>query len=479
AVIQCNVRDITERRRTEAELREKKHFLQRIAEVTPNILQVFDLAERRSLFTNDNLASQLGFAHEEIQAMGSGVAQTLMHPDDLPRFEAHLAAVRALGDGEVARFEHRMRDRAGQWHWFLSHDAVFARDAKGDVREIIGAASNITEQKNAEEALRNTAQRMALATEASSIGIWERNVRTNRIRWDAQMFRIYGVPPTDDGFVSYETWRSAVHPEDAAHNEVVLNATVRRNGRSAREFRILRADTGECRTIQSVETMRANPGGEPEWMVGTNVDITERKQAERHIQLLMGEVNHRAKNLLSVVQAIARQTALTGDSATFTTRLSDRIQALAAGHDLLVRNRWEGVEVSELVHSQLAHFAGLIDTRVSMNGPPLRLSPSAAQGIGMALHEMGTNAAKYGALSNTTGTVHISWDRKLEPEPVFSMQWVEDGGPEVAPPSHQGFGRSVIERTVEASIDGKVDVEYLKSGFVWKLSAPISTVVEA
>ena len=202
-------------------------------------------------------------------------------------------------------------------------------------------------------------------------------------------------------------------------------------------------------------------------------DITERRRGEEHVKLLMAEVNHRAKNLLAVVQAFAHQTAKYGDPSTFTERLSDRIDGLAAGQDLLVKNQWLGVEVADLVEVQLSHFKDLIGTRVLIEGPShLTLNMSAAQGIGMALHELATNAAKYGALSNLDGQVRIAWQITAAAKPTFSISWLEDGGPAVTTPTRTGFGQIVIGRMAEAAVEGRAEIVFRESGLSWNLCAP-------
>jgi PAS domain S-box-containing protein len=202
-------------------------------------------------------------------------------------------------------------------------------------------------------------------------------------------------------------------------------------------------------------------------------DITERRRTESHVKLLMAEVNHRAKNLLAVVEAVAYQTARHGDPATFVGRLGDRIAGLAAGQDLLVRNQWQGVDVADLVDAQLAHFKDIIGTRVMLNGPPARLTAQAAQGIGMALHELATNSAKYGALSNGTGQVQIGWQVTGGVKPDFSMSWLEDGGPPVTMPTRRGFGQTVIGRMAETAVQGVAEINFHAHGISWNLSAPV------
>ena len=203
-------------------------------------------------------------------------------------------------------------------------------------------------------------------------------------------------------------------------------------------------------------------------------DITERRQSEAHVKLLMAEVNHRAKNMLAVVQAVAYQTAKSGDPTTLADRLSGRIGGLAAGQDLLVQSQWQGVGMADLVAAQLAPFKDLIGTRILPDGPLALLTPEAAQGIGMALHELATNAAKYGALSNREGVVRIVWRITAKPEPRFLISWLEEGGPTVAPTGRKGFGQIVIGRMAEAAVQGVATITYEPGGLSWHLTAPLA-----
>jgi two-component sensor histidine kinase len=188
----------------------------------------------------------------------------------------------------------------------------------------------------------------------------------------------------------------------------------------------------------------------------------------------MREMNHRAKNMLGLVQAIARQTA-TRNPEDFIERFSERIQALSANQELLIRDEWKGVETEDLVRAQLAPFADLIGTRIAAQGPKLRLKAAGAQAIGLALHELATNAGKYGALSTDTGRVDVCWATDGD---IFTMSWVERGGPPVSAPKRQGFGTIVMEAMVESSVDGTVDLDYAPSGLTWRLTCPAENTLE-
>jgi two-component sensor histidine kinase len=209
-------------------------------------------------------------------------------------------------------------------------------------------------------------------------------------------------------------------------------------------------------------------------VAGTAQDVTERREHEEKEHLLMCEINHRAKNMLSVVDSIAHQTA-TRNPEDFITRFSERIQALSANQDLLVRNEWNGVDVKDLVHAQLAHFADLIGSRIVVHGPELRMKAASAQAIGLALHELATNAGKYGALSTEKGRVDISWEIDGN---TFAMSWTEHDGPPVSAPKRHGFGTIVMGAMTERSVDGVIDLDYAPSGLTWRLTCPAENALE-
>ena len=207
-------------------------------------------------------------------------------------------------------------------------------------------------------------------------------------------------------------------------------------------------------------------------------DITDRKRSEEHIRLLLSEVNHRSKNMLSVVSAIARQTKAPSPEE-FVRRFSDRVHALAASHDLLAKSEWHSIAVSELLRAQLAHFGGLIGRRIILDGPPLDLSVAGAQCIGMVIHELATNAAKHGALSNQEGSVEIAWELENgTADERFTISWIERGGPPVMAPAHRGYGSTVIKSMAELSLDGQVQLDYAASGLSWRLMCPTPRILD-
>jgi two-component sensor histidine kinase/PAS domain-containing protein len=207
-------------------------------------------------------------------------------------------------------------------------------------------------------------------------------------------------------------------------------------------------------------------------------DISERKQREADAQLIVDEISHRSKNMLGIVEVIARQTANAGTDE-FLSSFGNRIRAMAASHDLLVRNAWGMVSVSDLVRSQLLPFADLVGKRISLAGPTLSLTPVTTKSLGMALHELATNAAKYGALSNAEGRVEVEWAEETDGagNARFALAWRESGGPPVAPPARKGFGSKVTTWMVEANTGGKVAVDYAAEGLVWRFEAAAAGVL--
>lgn len=210
------------------------------------------------------------------------------------------------------------------------------------------------------------------------------------------------------------------------------------------------------------------------------LDLTERREREAQQIFIMRELNHRTKNLLTVIRSIAGQIARTGSGwDDFRDRFNNRLTALAGAHDLLVDSNWRGAELHHLVRSQFSQFHDLSSGQISSSGQDINLSPRAAQAIGMGLYELMTNAAKYGALSTPHGRIEVTWDIVTEGgEALFQMHWREIGGPPVQEPTHQGFGHIVIAEMTSRSLQGEVAYTFPPDGVEWRLTAPLDAVAE-
>lgn len=206
------------------------------------------------------------------------------------------------------------------------------------------------------------------------------------------------------------------------------------------------------------------------------VDISKRKEDEAHLRLLLRELTHRSKNLLAVIQAMARQTARhAGSMDGFLNQFSGRLQSLAAAHDLLVRESWHGASMGELIRAQLVAYLDDEGERVSMSGPTIALKPEAAQSLGLALHELAANAARFGALSADRGRVVIAWERERMPRgDALVVDWREEGGPQVKARRKRGFGTAVIERNLALALAADVSLDFDPTGVHCRIVIPAS-----
>ena len=228
--------------------------------------------------------------------------------------------------------------------------------------------------------------------------------------------------------------------------------------------------------VLHIEPLR-NDAGDIVGLTCASVDITERKEGEAHLRLLMRELTHRSKNLLAVIQAMARQTARhAGSIDGFLDQFSARLQALAASHDLLVRESWHGASLREIVQAQLAGYMGGSEGRVEIDGDPVALKPEAAQNLGLALHELAVNAAKFGALSVSGGRVSIDWSRH---DNAIDLNWRERNGPKVKARRKRGFGSMVIERNLARALDAKVEMTFGPDGLHCHIVIPAGQILPA
>lgn len=225
-------------------------------------------------------------------------------------------------------------------------------------------------------------------------------------------------------------------------------------------------------------TPSRNEQGEITGIVCAALDITDAKQQESHLRVLLLELAHRSKNLLAVVQGIANQTAQGADGlGDFQRRFSGRLLSLSRAHDILTDQNWRGAGMRELIRSQVLLFAGLAASQVSYEGDAVYLRPSAAQHMGLALYELTTNALKYGALSNLEGRVTIHWhaDDAGNPEDdKLTFCWLERDGPHVPQPEKRNFGRILLEEVVPLSVQGHAELQFMPTGIRYDLVMPAS-----
>jgi PAS domain S-box-containing protein len=388
-----------------------------------------------------------------------------LHPED------EAAATAALRERDEWHGENIHVTRDGR-ELNVESSVTVTRQHDGRRTGLLAVIRDATERKQHEQKVLVSEIRYRRLFETAHDGILILDPDTCKII-DANpyMTRILGYP--HDQLVGKELFEIGLLSDEAASQEMVRKLKLESQVRY--EDLPLESQDGRHQEVEVVANLY-DEGDRP--VIQFNIrDITERRRSEEHVKLLIAEVNHRAKNLLALVQAVTQLTSKYGDPTTFAARLSDRIDGLAAGQDLLVRNQWQGVEVSELVMAQLAHFKDLIGTRVLIEGPRVRLTTASAQGIGMALHELATNAAKYGALSNLKGEVRIAWQVTAGHGSEFAMSWLEDGGPKVTEPVRQGFGQIVIGRMAQAAVKGTAEITFRENGVAWNLSTPVENAL--
>lgn len=326
---------------------------------------------------------------------------------------------------------------------------------------------DVTERVLAESELRLSRERLDLAVGAHAIGIFDWDLRSGATSWSPEMEAIFGLEPGEfEGHTDH--FRRRVSPLDLARIDAETSAALA-SGKDLvnYEFRIHRAD-GETRWVEGAARFVFDGDGEVRRMVGTNVDITPRKAAEQHQQMLINELNHRVKNTLAIVQSIAWQSLRSGGvSRSVRDAFEGRLTALAAAHDVLTRRNWEGGSIGQILSTAVAsHDPG--EGRLTACGPAVDLEPKTAVALALAMHELATNAVKYGALSTPSGRVEVVWtsgDGRLD------LSWRETGGPAVIGPVRKGFGARLLEQGLSAELRGPVRLDFRPEGLLCSIEA--------
>jgi PAS domain S-box-containing protein len=329
---------------------------------------------------------------------------------------------------------------------------------------IVGISEIIRDVSLAKKAERSAAMLAAIVA-SSSDGVVSKTLDGTVTSWNKSAERIFGFSESE---MLNRSIRTIIPSERQAEEDRILATVV--SGVIIDNFETVRVrkDGALIDVSVTVSPVRDAAGR----IIGASKivrDITDKRQTREQLRTLLAEVNHRSKNLLSLVQAIARQMTRHGRQLDLD-RFLERLQAIASNQDLLIQNDWRFIPLGDLVRSQLGAFSELIGNRITIEGPQIELTPEAAQSLGMAVHELATNAAKYGALSNDDGHIMICWSADRQ---IFDMRWTEDSGPPVSAPQHTGFGSRVISNMVQGGLEGTVEVLFPPSGLRWHLSCPL------
>ncbi|AWN37694.1 PAS domain S-box protein [Methylobacterium radiodurans] len=470
------LRDRTQQRANESALRQAQEQLRLAVEATH--IGIFDLdlvtgelawdARVRALF---GLPPDMPVSYDTFLAG--------LHPDDRGWVDATVrSALAPGGSGHVEIAYRTIGIEDGVERWLAATGQAILQD--GRKTRFIGTVRDITEGRLAEQAIRETEERYRLAARATNDAIWDWNLASDHIRWNEAVQTLFGYAADEVG-PSGSWWKSHIHPEDRERVKASIHAVI--DGGTEHwtdEYRFLRADGAYAYILDRGYVLR-DGSGRAVRMIGAMLDISARKRAEEHQRLLTGELQHRVKNTLALVQAIASQT-LRGATNPEGARdaLAARLISLGRAHDILTQASWTEAPIPDVVEGALCPHRPAGTSRIRTGGPNVLLAAKPALSLALALHELATNAAKYGALSNATGVVSVRWYVvHADDAPRFCLNWSELGGPTVSgPPVRRGFGSRLIERSFAAEVGGEVEMTYAPTGFTCRLEVPLASMQE-
>ncbi|CAN7407282.1 PAS domain S-box protein [Phenylobacterium sp. LjRoot225] len=342
----------------------------------------------------------------------------------------------------------------------------------GAVTGIFVEGFDVTQQVRAQAAAIESEQRLSAAKAIARLGVfvWDRVSREATL--DARAREIFGFAP--DESVTVDDVQRRIDPRDLDSAQAsAANFEAAGQKRRKLEYRI-RLPDGSNRTVVSISDLLPGPHGPNTRAVGVFDDVTERRAAEKRQRMLLNELNHRVKNTLATVQSIAAQTLRSApDLVSARDSFESRLVALAAAHDLLTAESWHGARLSDVVATTMAPFETVQRPQISRSGPPVWLSAPRALALSLALHELATNAAKYGALSVPEGSASIRWTVSGE---ELTLSWRETGGPPVTAPCRSGFGTRLLQRSLAQELHGQVEVCFAPEGVRCEIRCPAEQV---
>ncbi|QPC86961.1 PAS domain S-box protein [Mesorhizobium sp. NBSH29] len=459
--------DITEKKELERQLRESQAFLQAVIDTTPECIKIVN-KDGQLVRMNQAGAAMLGATDSSV-VEGLPTAD-LIAPEDRERWKEHHDSVVA---GSRLRWEFDVVGLDGRRRNMESHAAPFVLP-DGEPAQL-AVTRDITSRKAEESAREESERRHREILEAMPAAIYTTDKEGRITFYNQAAVAFSGNKPvvgSDSWCVSYKLFR----PDGTflPHDQCPMAIALKEQRATLGEYEaIAERPDGSRVPFMPFATPLFDSDGVLTGAVNMLVDITERKKAEEQQKLLIDELNHRVKNTLAIVQSLASQTAKNSNSIqSFTHSFSDRLQALSQAHDLLAKTGWAHASLVDVVSLTLKPFKG----EVLADGPTMAIAPAAALSLTMVLHELATNAAKYGALSQDTGKVTVAWEIVPADQTTFRLHWSETGGPVVTPPDQHGFGTKLIERSVGRDLAGRVELNFKPEGFQCALEMPLNEI---
>jgi PAS domain S-box-containing protein len=377
-------------------------------------------------------------------------------PDDLPSVRERIE--QSIATGRDYHVRYRMQAPGGEIRWLEAFGRL-AFDADGQPIRLAGVCMDVTDNKQAEESLVESERRFKTLASEVPVGIFQTDADGNCLFVNEQWLELAGISSER---ALGRGWIEALHPDDRNRVENEWHEAANSARPFASEYRF-RTPAGQVAWLKGSAVALRDGSGRVTDYIGSVIDITERKRAEEQQLLLINELNHRVKNTLATVQAIAAQTMRGAKiDPSVQESLEARLIALSNAHSILTQENWEGAELRRVIAQALEPHAS--PERLRLEGPRVRLVPRSAVAVAMGMHELATNAAKYGALSNGTGQVAVTWTVDASVPALLRLEWKESGGPRVTAPRRRGFGSRLIEKNLAHDLDGRAKIHFHSEG---------------
>ena len=462
--------DISERKRAKAALEERNTQLELAYRMA--LIGSYSYNYHTRILQISRACAAIYGLPEDMREITQNDWRARVHPQDLPRIDATSRRALAQRQTELV-LEFRIVRSDGKERWIEARTLV-SYDDTGRAVQMIGANIDMTEGKQTAQDLAERTVQLALAGKAARVGSYAYDTATEIMQISAGYAAIHGFPEGTTEIARNECMAS-VHPDETGRVEQLRFEAFRaRRSEYKAEYRIIRTG-GEVRWVETRCFISYDGEGRPHRVIGVSIDITERKRVEEQQRTLVAELDHRVKNVLATVQAVAAHTMDASSSMEhFVAALDGRIRSMGATHEILSHRRWLGIPLAELVQRELAPYA--TGSNAEIGGPEVMLSAEAGQTMGMVLHELVTNAAKYGALSAPSGRVSIRWHLpvNVSASDRLVFNWRETDGPLVVAPCESSYGMHLVRELIPYELGGTVDYVLSPEGAQCQMDIPLA-----